>query len=102
LFSFWPLLAWVYESGFANFYQGLSPKQKPQNPAFKGAFCQFPPVLGQNEWRTLAQGSQAGFPHPAADRRAQISGQILPVKPTPHQSRNFPFAKELQEIAALA
>jgi len=46
LFHPWPL-SWGYESGLANFYQGLSPEQKLQNPARSCPICFLPPVLGQ-------------------------------------------------------
>jgi len=33
------LLAWIYESRFANFNQGLSSEQKLQNPTDAGSVC---------------------------------------------------------------
>jgi hypothetical protein len=42
LFLLWPLLAWIYESRFANFNQGLSSQQKLQNPTDAGSVCTSP------------------------------------------------------------
>jgi hypothetical protein len=53
LVSFSPLLAWFYETRAANFYQGLSPEQKLENPTFTGAIHHQPPVLGQDERREV-------------------------------------------------
>ena len=55
-YFFYPLfLSWVYESGFANFYQGLSPGYKLENQTDAGA---------------------RSFPVPVADGVPQIAGQI--------------------------
>jgi hypothetical protein len=49
---------WVYESGFANFYQGLSPEQIVEGSAVSCAVAWA--VLGTDEWRALA-GGRGGF-----------------------------------------
>jgi hypothetical protein len=55
---FYPLLlSWVYENGFANFYQGLSPEKKLENQTGVGSvrrvfLCRLcdgaPQIAGQN------------------------------------------------------
>jgi hypothetical protein len=54
LFSLWPLLAWIYENRFANFHQGLSPKQKPEDAA--GAVGQLISGAGCHKFRFVGVG----------------------------------------------
>ena len=66
-----PLLAWVYESGLANFYQGLFQEQKPEGAAHTGALCLRPPVLGADERSAVAQGRSAGLAPVAAGQATE-------------------------------
>jgi hypothetical protein len=70
------LLSCTYESRPAYFYQGLSPEQKPQNPAYADAFHPQPSILDQDERPTLAQRRQARVPHAPVNRPAQVASKI--------------------------
>ena len=67
LFSRWPLLAWGYEIGFANFCQRLFTQQKPQDSTDAGAVRGVAAVLGADERGAVAQVGSAGFVDAGAD-----------------------------------
>src|SRR5208337_5419544 len=62
LFSLQPFSTCIYESGFANFHQGLSPEQKLQSPNEAGSVCMSRQFWVRMEWRTVAEVRRSSFP----------------------------------------
>ena len=72
------LLPCVYEDAPANFCQRFAKIQKSQNPVCAGTVHPQPPVLGQDEWPTVAERWQAGFSYAPAHRPPQVAGEVHP------------------------
>jgi len=85
VFSLWPLLAWIYESGFANFHQGLSPEQKLQNPTDAGFICTLRQFWVRMNGEPWPKAGGPGFPTSACkgSRPTRVTGGKLQMHAAP-------------------